>query len=128
MTDATPIKLHHLMEPERAHTAVAHRTDTLHEALITRVIGHSARPQAALQSAISDAPDVDLLAWVFVATSIGAEMRASFTPEPHWDHADWFEAAASLACDVYALNRLGCPNPTGRDLKKLWREDDPHLA
>ena len=116
------------MAPERAPPAAAHNTDMLQEALITRVIGQSARPQAALQSAIAAAPDVELLAWVFVATSIGAEMRASFTPEPHWDHADWFEAAASLACDVYALNRLGHANPTGRNLKELWREDDPHLA
>ncbi|MEO0664745.1 MAG: hypothetical protein AAFR53_15350 [Pseudomonadota bacterium] len=68
-----------------------------------------------------------LLVWVFVLTHIATDLRVSFRDDEISHYAKWFEAAASLACDVYALNALGHPDPNGHDRASLWQGEDPHL-
>ena len=71
--------------------------------------------------------DVPLLTWIYVLTTIGSDLETSFREEDHWESKDWFEAAASLGCDVYALNQNGIDHPTGRHHHALWSGTDPHL-
>ncbi|MEM9350576.1 MAG: hypothetical protein AAGA47_09960 [Pseudomonadota bacterium] len=75
-------------------------------------------------------PDTALLSWVFTLTLIATNLGNGFEPEDHWTYTDWLEAAASLACDVYALTALGTQAPTGHDLLNLWSQadQDPHFG
>lgn len=100
----------------------------LQSELIELVFSQELTPQAATARAIRDHPDLPLLTWVFVLTTIATNLRGAFDGDDHWTYTDWIEAAASVGCDTYALDAMGRVQPRGRDLMLLWDADDPHLT
>ncbi|MEM1232493.1 MAG: hypothetical protein AAGH70_00070 [Pseudomonadota bacterium] len=96
--------------------------------LIELVFTLELTPQGATARAVRDHPNVPLITWVFALTTIATDLRGAFEHEAHWTYTDWIEAAASLGCDIYALDALGRARPRGRDLALLWNSDDPHLT
>ncbi|MEM9437066.1 MAG: hypothetical protein AAGA15_08495 [Pseudomonadota bacterium] len=104
--------------------------DRLQQILLEHVFTENLTPQAATSRAIREHPSTKLLSWVFVLTTIATHLNDGFKAETHWTYADWLEAAASLACDVYALTAVGKEAPTGHDLLTLWSatNKDPHLG
>ncbi|MEM6478120.1 MAG: hypothetical protein AAF841_05355 [Pseudomonadota bacterium] len=101
--------------------------DHLQKILLEAVFADKLTPQAAAAKAIREHPDAPLLTWVFVLTNIAVELQTSFVAEENWSYADWLEAAASLGCDIYALDAMGHARPRGHDLAALWAKGDPHL-
>lgn len=103
-------------------------TDRLQADLLTHAFAKGHSPQSATAAVVRLNPKTPILVIVFVLTKIGAELHNSFHPEPNRSPADWYEAAASLACDVYGLTSLGHANPTCDQLVYLWNTHDPYLS
>lgn len=102
--------------------------ESLQSQLVELVFNLELTPQGATARAVRAHPDLPLLTWVFVLTTIATDLRHAFEEETHWTYTDWIEAAASLGCDIFALDAMGRPQPRGRDLALLWDTQDPHLT
>ena len=93
--------------------------DPLQLWLLEHVFARGHTPHTAIAAATPHFPNRTALEAVYLLTLIATELDASFQPDASWTYTDWLEAAAALACDVYAATQLGAPNPTLADIAAL---------